>query len=874
MGFGHAEWRKDMNKIEFQQHMDEILQMISNGRYSDAVELCDELNLDQLKKPKDLQKIAKAYEKCRRYADAEDILLQAREAAPRSRSTLFHLCTVAVKADDLESARTYYDAFCKIAPDDKERYVLQYRIAMKEGAPVKQLIRILEASKEDEPDDKWMFELARLYAGTGDNDRCVETCDEIEMWFSSGRYVEAAAELKRRIESGDSFEGVLPETREHSVTEDETGELELPENAYMPQEQAEEQTPGAEKAAADPKADSEETQPEEAPVRPAEPVRRPVRTEAKPRKGLGALFNRNTEEKRTPPPSRYEQPTAPGGRNAGTGTDTKRPSPEKRREMELTGDSWIPAWTGRIPDIEGDPDLSDAGISPYSAPTPAAPAGRRSGKDDSWAFTMDVGSATPERTGRIKPVTDADEAGYRAYHERDAYKTQEEDSRYAKSGSYEAPRETEAAGKPKKKDYDDYTAALGYVPDSVYDRDLKEPEETVAAEAPQQEPDPVTQAIEAPDEHVTIKVKGPSVQKAVEYESVSFDTLRIPAASSDAAEQVAEAKKEADASASELLSEKIPETGVAETDKAETAEAAAAAVPETAEPARAARTEDGTPAGQNTASAPEKDTTEKQEKVLTRPSQEPLPEDYGLSAEELEARVAAQDLKARKQADIQQFRNLPIEPELDKTIWHFLVIGDNPALTLESARERMKELGDLYPNGPKKMLKIEAEKIGDASIVNSLDRFLGNMVIVQHASVLQDRQLKEFAKILDKDDRSLLVAFTDRRNAAADLLRRAPELFDSFTAVFEGRTYTPRDLVDVARDYLLKEDAKLSRDAQAVVFEEARRLLTEHTGYYRNKIRTFVRSALDRADSGGFLGLGGGRFDKDGYLIITAKHFK
>ena len=104
--------------------------LIANGRYTDAVTACDELNLDQLRSPKDLQKIAKAYEKCRRYADAEDILLQARERAPRSRSTLFHLCTVAVKAGDLESAHAYYNAFCNVAPDDKERYVLQYRIAM------------------------------------------------------------------------------------------------------------------------------------------------------------------------------------------------------------------------------------------------------------------------------------------------------------------------------------------------------------------------------------------------------------------------------------------------------------------------------------------------------------------------------------------------------------------------------------------------------------------------------------------------------------------------------------------------------------------------------------------------------------------------
>ena len=833
-----VEWRFNMNKIEFQQHLDEILQMIANGRYTDAVEACDELNLDQLRSPKDLQKIAKAYEKCRRYADAEDILLQARERAPRSRSTLFHLCTVAVKAEDLESAHAYYNAFCDVAPDDKERYVLQYRIAMKEEAPVNELIRILETAREGEPDDKWMLELARLYAGVGDTEKCLGIIDEIEMWFDGGKYVEAAQELKRRINEGDSFEGVLPKTREESVIEDETSEIEYP-GMYIQPDQALTDEPQSD-------AENPEVLPEEAdteeevPVRSAEPVRRDSRGEPRQRRGF-SLFGKSTAE-----PRREKQ--APARKEpAKPAENTERSYAERRREMELTGDSWIPAWTGHIPDVEGDPDLSDAGISRYSTPAVSSSGKRRSGRDDSWAFTMDVGSATPERTGRIIPVTDEDEARYYAHSSRPS-EEQKEDSRYAKSGTYESPREDtdEAAEKnPPRKDYDDYTAALGVVPDSVYDKDLEENAERETQAKKDQKhaeampdfemPDPVAQAIEAPDEHVTIKVRGPVVQKTVEYESVSFDTLRTP---------------EISEGVSVVTPDEIPETKAPETQDEPQTETAEKAVSPAPAPAP-------TPAP-----AP------------ARPSQEPLPEDYGLSAEELDARVQEQDLKARKQENLEQFRTLPIEPEIDKTIWHFLVIGDNPALTQECARERMKELADIYPNGPKKMLKIAAEKIGDASIINSLDRFLGNMVIVQHASVLQDRQLREFAKILDKDDRSLLVAFTDRRSAIADVLRRAPELFDSFTAVFEGRTYTARDLVEVAKEYLLKEDAKLSRDAQAVVFEEARRILQEQTGYYRNKIRAFVKTALDRADSGGFLGLGGGRFDKNGYLIITAKHFR
>ena len=849
-----------MNKIEFQQHLDEILQMIANGRYTEAVEACDELNLDQLRSPKDLQKIAKAYEKCRRYADAEDILLQARERAPRSRSTLFHLCTVAVKAGDLESAHAYYNAFSEVAPDDKERYVLQYRIAMKEEAPVDELIRILETAREGEPDDKWMLELARLYAGVGDTEKCLGVIDEIEMWFDGGKYVEAAQELKRRIGEGDSFEGVLPKTRENSVIEDETGDLELPENLQMKAEADEagaadgsaEKTEGTAEA-------SEEPEEEEVPVRSAEPVRRNSRGEPRQRRGF-SFFGKNTEDSRREkqPPARKETERIKESEKAAE--STVRPPVDRRREMELTGDSWIPAWTGHIPDVEGDPDLTDAGISRYSTPAVTSSGKRRSGKDDSWAFTMDVGSATPERTGRIIPVSDEEEARYYARGSRPSEEA-ENDSRYAKSGSYKAERsdasETEEKKAPKK-DYDDYTAALGVVPDSVYDKDLedsaereaKEKDKNRTADAPERKAeDPVAQAIEAPDEHVTIKVRGPVVQKTVEYESVSFDTLHTP----DIAEGISVVSPDEAAE----MKEKLP----AEENGAE-AEKPVPPIDMEMPKDLSGKKESAEASGETASSVP------------VRPSQEPLPDDYGLSPEELDARVTEQDLKARKKANLEQFRTLPIEPEIDKTIWHFLVIGDNPELTLECARERMKEMSEIYPNGPKKMLKIIAEKIGDASIVNSLDRFLGNMVIVQHPSILQDWQLREFAKILDKDDRSLLVAFTDRRSAIADVLRRVPELFDSFTAVFEGRTYTARDLVEIAKEYLLKEDAKLSRDAQVMVYDEARRLIQEHTGYYRNKIRAFVKAALERADSGGFLGLGGGRFDKNGYLIITAKHFK
>ena len=184
------------------------------------------------------------------------------------------------------------------------------------------------------------------------------------------------------------------------------------------------------------------------------------------------------------------------------------------------------------------------------------------------------------------------------------------------------------------------------------------------------------------------------------------------------------------------------------------------------------------------------------------------------------------------------------------------------------------EISEEIPNSPSRMLKINSDRIGNANIINSMDRFLGNMVVVEQAASLSDQQLRDFAKILDKDDRSLLVVFTDTKDDLIEMFRRVPELADSFSAVFEGRTYSARDLVNAAKEYLYSQGAKFSREADAVVYEKARELLGEKKGFYKSEIREYAEKALSQAEKGGFLGLSGGKVDKDGYLVVTEKHLR
>ena len=211
---------------------------------------------------------------------------------------------------------------------------------------------------------------------------------------------------------------------------------------------------------------------------------------------------------------------------------------------------------------------------------------------------------------------------------------------------------------------------------------------------------------------------------------------------------------------------------------------------------------------------------------------------------------------------------------MDEHIWHFIVFGETNPLALDCAREHMKEISETIPNCPGRMLKINSDRIGNANIVNSIDRFLGSMVVVEQAASLSDQQLRDFAKILDRDDRSLLVVFTDTKDDIIEMFRRVPELSESFTAVFEGKILNARDLVNTAKEYLYSQGAKFAKEADPVVYEKARELLGAKQGYYKSDMREYAEKALGQAEKSGFLGLSGGKVDRDGYLVVTEKHLR
>ena len=133
------------------------------------------------------------------YEKAIDILQQAYEYAAMGRRIVYRLTELALKADSYDDAKNYFEEFCRIAPNDQGRYILLYKMARYKKATLDEKIKILEAYKREDFDEKWAYELAVLYAMNNEKDKCIQLCDDIILWFGLGKYVEKALSLKSQF---------------------------------------------------------------------------------------------------------------------------------------------------------------------------------------------------------------------------------------------------------------------------------------------------------------------------------------------------------------------------------------------------------------------------------------------------------------------------------------------------------------------------------------------------------------------------------------------------------------------------------------------------------------------------------------------------
>ena len=187
-----------MDKYEYRVKTEQMLAHLEKKEYQQAKEIADGIDWRRVKNASMLNTVSEIYEYNGEFKKGRDILFLAFDRAPGSRKIVYRLGTLALKIKDIREATDCYEEFVKLAPKDPNQYILKYKILRTQGASLTDQITALEEFKKAEYIEKWAYELAKLYDEAGMTAECLEECDDLILWFSEGKYVYLAMELKMK----------------------------------------------------------------------------------------------------------------------------------------------------------------------------------------------------------------------------------------------------------------------------------------------------------------------------------------------------------------------------------------------------------------------------------------------------------------------------------------------------------------------------------------------------------------------------------------------------------------------------------------------------------------------------------------------------
>lgn len=185
-----------MDKYEYRIKAEQIRKLAEQEDYVSAMKIANTIDWNRVRSIPMLCLIGEIYEKNNMLEESRDVMLIAYDRHPYGRMIIYTLAELSIRLEDYIDAVEYYKEFVQVAPRDTGRYILQYKLYEAQEVGLKERIAVLEEFKRHEYVEKWAFELAYLYHRAGMSEQCVVECDELILWFSEGKYVEKAMELK------------------------------------------------------------------------------------------------------------------------------------------------------------------------------------------------------------------------------------------------------------------------------------------------------------------------------------------------------------------------------------------------------------------------------------------------------------------------------------------------------------------------------------------------------------------------------------------------------------------------------------------------------------------------------------------------------
>ena len=232
-----------LDKEEFRIKLEEINKLVQDKDYKGAMNIVDSIDWRRVKNVRTLCVVGEIYAANGRYEDSKEIFLLAYHKASIGKNILYRLVEISLRMKDIDEAEEFFEEYKQVASNDSTQYILQYKIARAKNSSLNEQIRILEEYKEQEFTEKWSYELATLYYKAGEKQKCLDLCNEIILWFSEGKYVMKAYDLKMRMGELTGAEKAKYEKQfvPKLLTPEQAKELELKKTEKEAPKQAEEE---------------------------------------------------------------------------------------------------------------------------------------------------------------------------------------------------------------------------------------------------------------------------------------------------------------------------------------------------------------------------------------------------------------------------------------------------------------------------------------------------------------------------------------------------------------------------------------------------------------------------------------------------------
>ena len=188
-----------MNKYELGIKIYQIKKLAAKKEYAEAAAIAKDINWTKVKDWQALATAINVQEAVGDYEEARDMAILAYNRNLGGRKLVYKLTEFFIKVGDFDNANELYEEYSKSSQHDVSRFILYYDLRKAQKASDNELVSILEEYRDHEIDEKYMYELARLYYKTGRKEECIKTCDNIVLWFQDGTYVEKAVQLKEKL---------------------------------------------------------------------------------------------------------------------------------------------------------------------------------------------------------------------------------------------------------------------------------------------------------------------------------------------------------------------------------------------------------------------------------------------------------------------------------------------------------------------------------------------------------------------------------------------------------------------------------------------------------------------------------------------------